>query len=78
MKMACLVSLSTTTKILIYLADDSRCSMKSMEIEFQGFLGISITIRFVSQSLGSCTGSTGLAIILDECSDTRPNIIFSN
>ena len=37
-----------------------------------------ITVRFVSRCLGSCAGCTRLAIILDECSDTRPGIISSN
>ena len=40
MKIACLVSLSMTTKMLVYPDDDGRCSMKSMEIEFQGFSGM--------------------------------------
>ena len=35
--MACLESLSTTTRMAVKLVDEGSCSMKSMEMEFQGF-----------------------------------------
>ena len=34
--MACLVSLSTTTRISVYPRDSGSCSMKSMDINSQG------------------------------------------
>ena len=40
MKMPCLVSQSTTTKIASQTEDVGRVSMKSIEIEFHGRLGI--------------------------------------
>lgn len=36
MKIACFVSLSMTTNISVYPLDSSSCSMKSIEIDFQG------------------------------------------
>ena len=37
--MACLESQSTTTRMAVKPVDEGSCSMKSMEIEFQGFSG---------------------------------------
>ena len=38
-KMACLESLSTTTKIVVYPVEAGSCSIKSMDMEFQGLSG---------------------------------------
>ena len=40
MNIACFVRRSTTTKIVVYPDDFGSCSMKSMDIEFQGCSGI--------------------------------------
>ena len=40
MNIACFVRWSTTTKIVVYPDDFGSCSMKSMDIEFQGCSGI--------------------------------------
>ena len=40
MKMDCLESQSTTTRMVVKLEDEGSCSMKSIEMEFQGFSGI--------------------------------------
>ena len=40
MKIACFVRQSTTTRIVVYLDDFGSCSMKSIDIEFQGCSGI--------------------------------------
>ena len=38
-KSDCLVNRSTTTNIAVKPEDGGKCSMKSIEIEFQGFSG---------------------------------------
>jgi len=38
--MACLESLSTMTRMAVKPVDEGSCSMKSMEMEFQGFSGM--------------------------------------
>ena len=40
MKTACLVNCSTTNNIEVKPSESGSCSMKSMEMEFQGFSGI--------------------------------------
>ena len=45
MKINCLVSLSTMTKIAIKLEEVGSCSMKSIEMEFQGFSRIRSCLR---------------------------------
>ena len=44
-KIACLVSWSTITKILSNLEDDGSFSMKSIEMEFHSHLGIKSCLR---------------------------------
>ena len=44
-KIACLVSQSTMTKIVSNLEDDGSFLMKSIEIEFHGCLGIGSCLR---------------------------------
>jgi len=44
-KIACLVSQSTMTKIVSNLEDDGSFLMKSIEIEFHGHLGIGSCLR---------------------------------
>jgi len=39
-KIACFESQSTITRMAMKPSEDGNCSMKSMEIEFQGFSGI--------------------------------------
>ena len=45
MNMLCLVSLSTITNMAVFPADGGRCSMKSMEIESHGQVGIGSCLR---------------------------------
>ena len=40
MKMDCLESRSTMTRMAVKLEDEGSCSMKSMEMDFQGFSGM--------------------------------------
>ena len=63
MKITCLVSLSTTTKILVYPDDNGKCSMKSMEIEFQGFSGMGSCRRLPE---GLCLGVLDLAQVVQD------------
>ena len=44
-KIACLVSLSTMTKIVLNLEDDGSFSMKSIEMEFHGRSGMGSCLR---------------------------------
>ena len=44
-KIACLVSLSTTTKMSEYPSEDGNCSMKSIEMESQGQRGTGSCFR---------------------------------
>jgi len=39
MKVACLESLSTMTRIAVNLVESGSCSIKSMDMEFQGLSG---------------------------------------
>ena len=41
----CLDKQSTMTRMDVYPEDDGSCSMKSMEMEFQGFSGIGSCFR---------------------------------
>ena len=63
-------------------SEDGNCSIKSMEIEFQGLSGIGscyeITIWFMSWCFGPSTSRARLTIVLDKHADIRPCIIPSD
>ena len=46
-KIACLVSQSTITRIVLNLDDDGSFSIKSIEMEFYGYLGIGSCLRYL-------------------------------
>ena len=58
MKIACLDSQSTTTRIVVKPNEGGNCSMKSIEIEFHGFSGMGSCRRF---PYGRCRGALDLA-----------------
>ena len=62
-KIACFVSRSTTTKIVVNPIEGGNCSMKSMEIEFHGFLGIWSCQRL---PYGRCRGALDLVQVVQD------------
>ena len=63
MKIACLDSQSTTTRIVVKPNEDGNCSMKSIEIEFRGFSVIGSCWRF---PYGRCRGALDLAQFIQD------------
>src|ERR1700731_2343711 len=57
MKIPCFVNLSTTTKIAVKLELSGSCLMKSIEMEFHGFLGMGSCL---SVPYGLCRGAFAL------------------
>ena len=57
-KIACLESRSTITRMAVKPSEDGSCSMKSMEIEFQGLSGIGSCRRLL---YGRCRDALDLA-----------------
>ena len=62
-KIACFVSWSTTTKIVVNPSEGGNCSMKSMEIEFHGFSGIGSCWRL---PYGWCQGALDLVQVMQD------------
>ena len=62
-KIACFVSQSTTTKIVVNPSEGGNFSMKSMEIEFHGFSGIGSCWRLL---YGRCLGALDLVQVMQD------------
>src|SRR6202453_2527325 len=62
-KIACLESQSTTTRMAVNPSEGGNCSMKSMEIKFHGFLGIGSCQRL---PCGGCHGALDLAQVVQD------------
>ena len=63
MKIACLDSRSTTTRIAVKPKEGGNCSMKSIDIEFHGFSGIGSCQRF---PYDRCRGALDLAQFIQD------------
>ena len=77
-KIACLVSQLTMTKIVSSLEDDGSFSTKSIEMEFHGRSGMGSCLRnpigLVTLWLGSHTSDTGLAELLYVSMEAGPGV----
>ena len=62
-KIACLESRSTTTRMAVNPSEGGNCSMKSMEIEFHGFSGIGSCRRL---PYGRCHRALDLAQVVQD------------
>ena len=71
-----------TTRIAVNPSEDGNCSMKSMEIEFQGLSGIGSCWRLPYGLCRGCFGPSAsrarLTIVLDKRADIWPCIIPSD
>ena len=70
-KIPCFINLSTTTKIVVKLELSGSCSMKSIKMKFNGFLGIGSCL---SIPYGLCQGAFTLPQVVQDLqkSDTNP------